>query len=146
MNQLYFGAGAFRGNSDGRPALPDATAMARFLADYSNILALLADSRQPATLHHLIELYGFLIPGDPVRVFEAVSAILLGRAEEEGYHFERLGQDAVVQIVQRYIAEYREIFDNAGRRARLVAILQLFSDVGWPDALKLLYALPDLLR
>ena len=32
------------------------------------------------------------------------------------------------------------------RRAALVEILRLFSDVGWSDALKLLYDLPDLLR
>lgn len=142
MNQLYFGSGAHGGG----PGLPDAAAMARFLIDYADVLALLASTREPATLYHLIELYEFLIPGDPVMVFEAIHAILLGRGNEEGYHYESLGNTAVVGIVQRYIADYRSIFDDEGRRARLVAILQLFSEVGWTDALKLLYDLPDLLR
>lgn len=146
MNQLYFGSGSCAGNREREPGLPDAAAMARFLTDYANILALLASSREPATLHHLIELYEFLIPGDPVSVFDAVYAILLGRGEEEGYHYESLGNTAVVRIVQRYIADYRGIFEDEVRRARLVAILQLFSEVGWTDALKLLYDLPDLLR
>ena len=79
-------------------------------------------------------------------MFEAIHDILLGRGEEEGYHHESLGNTAVVGIVQGYIADYRSIFDDEGRRARLVAILQLFSEVGWTDALKLLYDLPDLLR
>jgi len=81
-----------------------------------------------------------------VTVFEAIYAILLGRGEEEGYHYESLGNTAVVRIVQRYIADYRAIFEDDGRRSRLVEILQLFSEVGWTDALKLLYELPDLLR
>ena len=146
MNQLYFGSGAHAGDRHDGPGLPDAAAMARFLTDYAEILVLLASSREPATLHRLIELYGFLVPGDPVAVFEAIHAILLGRGEEEGYHYESLGNTAVVHIVQRYIADYRAIFEDEGRRARLVAILQIFSEVGWSDALKLLYDLPDLLR
>lgn len=140
--QLYFGSGA---HQSGR-GLPDATAMARFLTDYAEILELAACSHEPRTLHYLIELYELLMPGDPVRVFESIHAILLGRGEEEGYHYESLGNTAVVRVVQRYIADYRAIFEEEGRRSRLVAILQLFSDVGWTDALKLLYDLPDLLR
>ena len=35
---------------------------------------------------------------------------------------------------------------NPARRARLVAVLESFSSVGWPDALSLLYELPELLR
>jgi hypothetical protein len=107
---------------------------------------LFAKSREPATLHHLVELYEFLIPGDPVKVFEAIHSILIGRGVEEGYHYESLGNTAVVGIVQRYIADYRTIFDDDGRRTRLVAILRLFSEAGWPEALTLLHDLPDLLR
>jgi hypothetical protein len=146
MNQLYFGSGAYEGSRRNGPGLPDAAAMARFLTDYAEILALLASTHEPATLHHLIELYEFLVPSDPVTVFEAIHAILLGRGEEEGYHFESLGNAAVVRIVRCYIADYRAIFEDEGRRARLVATLQLFSKAGWPDALRLLYDLPDLLR
>jgi hypothetical protein len=146
MNQLYFGAGANGQNHDASVGLPDASAMARFLTDYAEILALLATAREPATLHHLIELYGFLIPGDPIAVFEAIHAILLGRGEEEGYHHESLANTAVVKIIKRYIADHRAIFEDEGRRSQLVAILQLFSDVGWTEALRLLYDLPDLLR
>lgn len=146
MNQLYFGSGAFSNNRKGKPGLIDASAMARFLTDYADILALLASTREPSTLHHLLELYEYLMAGDPEKVFETIHFILLGRGQEEGYHHESLGNTAVVRIVQRYIADYRAIFEDEGRRARLVEILQLFSEVGWTDALKLLYELPDLLR
>lgn len=146
MNQLYFGSGAHVSNDESTPGLPDTAAKTRFLTDYADELAHLASSREPATLHHLIELYEFLIPGDPVRVFEAIHAILLGRGEEEGYQHESLAISVVVRIVQLYIADHRGIFEDEGRRAKLVSILQLFSEAGWTKALTLLYDLPDLLR
>lgn len=146
MNQLFFGSRAHAESRNRVVGLPDSAAMKRFLTDYAEILEVLAGSREPGTLHNLIKLYEFLIPGDPIAVFEAIYAILRGRGEAEGYHYESLGSASVVQIVRRYIADHRSIFEEDGRRAKLVAILQLFSEVGWSEAIKLLYDLPDLLR
>lgn len=146
MNQLYFGAGARAEVKEDGPGLNNASTKARFLADYADILALLRRSREPATQHHLIELYEHLITGDPVAVFTAIHAILTGPGAEEGYQFESLGSAAVVKVVKRYIADHRGIFEDPERRAKLVQILQLFSEVGWTDAIRLLYELPDLLR
>lgn len=153
MNQLYFGSGAYAAqmtiqNTEdaNRPGLQNPETMARFLEDYAEILACLGSSREPSTLHHLIELYEFLIPGNPIAVFEAIHAILLGPGREEGYQFESLGNSVVVRVVQRYIADHRDIFEDEGRRVRLLAILRLFSEVGWLDSLRLLYDLPELLR
>jgi hypothetical protein len=146
MNQLYFGSGAHADDRDGGLSLADDDAKGRFLTDYAEILALLRQSHEPATLHHLIELYEFLIPGDPVAVFIAIHSVLLGRGAEEGYQFESLGTTAVVKVVKRYIADHRDVFEDPRHREMLVEILQLFAEVGWTDALKLLYDLPDLLR
>lgn len=146
MNQIYFGSGANANELHPALGLPDHQAMARFLKDYADILDLLAFSGNPATIHHLIELYEYLIPGDPPGVFDAIHGLLLGPAAREGYHHESLGNTAVVRTIQRYIADHRVIFDDVARRARLVEILALFSEVGWPEALKLMYDLPELLR
>jgi len=146
MNQLYFGAGARAKDKEDGPGLNNPDTKSHFLADYANILGLLQQSREPGTLHHLIELYEHLIPGDPVTVFAAIHSILTGVGAEEGYHFESLGNSAVVKVVKRYIADHRGIFEDPKRRAMLVEILQLFSEVGWTEALRLLYDLPDLLR
>jgi hypothetical protein len=146
MNQLYFGAGAGAEDEEDGPGLNKAEDKARFLTDYADILGLLQQSREPAALHKLIELYEHLIPGDPVAVFTGIHSILMGRGAEQNYHFEILGSTAVVKVVKRYIADHRGIFEDSARRAMLVEILQLFSEVGWTDSLKLLYDLPDLLR
>ena len=146
MNQLYFGSGAYADNCKAAVGLMSADTMRRFLVDYRPMLALLAASHEPSTHHHLVELYEFLIPGDPAGVFDALHAVLTGPAAREGYHHESLAAPVIVQMITRYIADHRSIFEDDTRRAALVEILRLFSDIGWPDALKLLYELPDLLR
>lgn len=145
MNQLYFGSGAHAANTEAAGALKSAETMRRFLDDYRPMLALLAASHEPST-HPLVESYEFLIPGDPAGVFDALHTLLSGPAAREGYHHESLAAPVIVRVVTRYIAEHRSIFESDTRRAALVEILRLFSDVGWSDALKLLYELPDLLR
>ncbi|MBS0981480.1 hypothetical protein [Acetobacter thailandicus] len=146
MNQLYFGSGAHADNREAAVGLMSAGMMRRFLDDYSPMLTLLAASHEPSTHHHLVKLYEFLIPGDPACVFDALHALLTGPAAREGYHHESLAAPVIVRMVTRYIADHRSIFEDDNRRAALVEILRLFSDVGWSDALKLLYDLPDLLR
>jgi hypothetical protein len=146
MNQLYFGSGAYREGREATIGLMQPEAMHRFLDDYEPVLTLLAESREPATHHHLVELYEHLVPGDPERVFDALHALLTGPGAREGYHFEALAVGVIVRVITRYIADYRSIFEDDTRRARLIEILRLFSDVGWPDALRLLYEIPELLR
>ncbi len=137
MNQLYFGSGANADDLQPALGLPDYAAMKRFLTNYAVILDLLAYSGNPATIRQLIELYEYLTPA---AVFDIVHNVLLGSAAREGYH-ESLANSVVVRAIRRYIVDHRSIFDDSDRRARLVAILALFSDVGWSDALKLIYGL-----
>lgn len=146
MTQLYFGSGAYPDNREAVVGLRSVDAMRRFFADYRPMLLLLAASHEPSTHHHLVELYEFLIPGDPAGVFDALHALLVGPAAREGYHYEGLAAPVIVRMITLYIADHRSLFEDDARRSALVEILRLFSDVGWSDALKLLYELPDLLR
>lgn len=149
-NQLYFGSGAFRrgGNSGEEKVigLKDVVAKKAFLYGYSDMLDVIGQAGSARTLHHLVELYGYLADADPGPVFDRVADLLLGPARTEGYHFESLGLAELVRLIRRYLADHREVFEDASRRTRLVAALELFSSAGWPEALKLLYELPDLLR
>ncbi|MAY61548.1 MAG: hypothetical protein CML29_04995 [Rhizobiales bacterium] len=145
-NQVYFGSGAYANNREAKGGLTSPDTVRQFLVDYRPMLSLLATSHEPSTHHHLVELYEFLIPGDPAGVFDALHALLTGPAAREGYHHEGLAAPVIVRMITRYIADHRSIFEDDTRRAALVEILRLFSDVGWSDALKLLYELPDLLR
>lgn len=146
-NQLYFGSGAFGASGDNTPSgLPTAETKRRFTRDYGEVLDILGTHAQARTVYNLVELYSFLVEGDPEGVFERVARLLLGAGARGGYQQESLGSQGLVKLVRRYLADYRDIFDDSTRRARLIEVLQLFSDAGWPEALKLLFELPDLLR
>jgi hypothetical protein len=145
-NQLYFGSGAFRQSNDGSPGIVEAAGKQRFLEDYRGALDAIGEHGSARTIHHLIDLYVFLVEASPAEVFDHIAAILTGLGVTENYQFESLGADALVALVRVYLADYRSIFEDPDRRARLVTVLETFSSVGWPDALKLLYELPDLLR
>ena len=147
-NQLYFGSGAFRSKGEGesRPGLQTAADKQRFLADYATPLDAIAKHAQARTVHNLFALLSYLVEGDPTGVFERISKILLGPAAADGYQFEALGLDSLVKLVRRYLADHRDIFEDPNRRQTLVKVLEVFSSAGWPEALKLLFELPDLLR
>jgi hypothetical protein len=145
-NQLYFGSGAFRQSGDGSPGIAGAAGKQAFLQDYRGVLDEIGRHGSARTIHHLVDLYVFVVEASPADVFDHIAAILTGPGVTENYQFEALGADALVALVRVYLADYRSIFENSDRRARLVTVLEIFSAVGWPDALKLLYELPDLLR
>jgi hypothetical protein len=147
-NELYFGSGVFESQNGQRKesGLSAPEDMRAFLRDYREILEIIGRSGSARTLHHLIELYEYLSPAAPAEVFDRLSNLLVGPASREGYHFESLGSDALVRVVRRYLADYRFVFDEPVRRAQLVLVLELFSSVGWAEALKLLYDLPEVLR
>ena len=79
-------------------------------------------------------------------VFDRIAALIVGPAAREGYQFESFGSTVLVKLIRRYLADHRAVFEDEHRRASLVKVLELFSSAGWPDALQLLYELPDLLR
>jgi hypothetical protein len=148
VNQLFFGSGAFRSDkaSDESPGLPDASSKKSFLQEYGSTLRRLGQVGSPSALHHLMELLGYVMDAAPAMVFDDIAAIVTGPSAQEGYHHEDLAADELVKLVRRYLADHRVVFEDEGRRSRLVVVLELFSKAGWPDALKLLYDLPDLLR
>jgi hypothetical protein len=147
-NQLFFGAGAFKsGQRDEPPGLPTPAAKARFLTDFASVLDVLASDAQARTVHNLVQLLGFLVEGDPGCVFDRLARLLLNRGAEEAYQFESLAAGELVALVQRYLADHRDVLEaDPARRTELVKVLELFARAGWPDALRLLFDLPDLLR
>jgi hypothetical protein len=147
-SQLYFGSGAYQSaqrEGDG-PGVNTPAEKLAFLRDYDAVLDGIAQAGSPRTLHYLLETLEYLIDGAPDVVFERISRLLLLRGAAEGYHFESLAVDELVKLIERYIADYRQLFSSPEQRKKLIEIIELFAKVGWPKALKLLYDLPELLR
>ena len=145
-NQFYFGSGAFHQSAEEAPGVGANSEKRAFLCDYLEQPDQIGRHGSAQAIHHLIELYVFLAEASPADVCDRVASILTGPAIAENYQFEALGAEVLVSLVRVYLADYREIFEDPARRAQLVAVLETFSSAVWPDALRLLYEPPDLLR
>jgi hypothetical protein len=144
--QLFFGSGASRESRQGHPDEEGTFEKARFFQDYEGTLKRIAIRGTPSTIHRMVDLYAFLAETAPDRVFDSLVTMLMGQAARDGYQYESLAADALVKLIRRYLADHLSAFSDADRRQRLIHVLELFSNAGWPDALQLLYELPDLLR
>ena len=52
-----------------------------------------------------------------------------------------------VRIVRRYLADFRTVIaSNEDLRQRLMSALDIFVEAGWPEARRLVYDLPEMLR
>jgi hypothetical protein len=67
-------------------------------------------------------------------------------ASKFGYAFESMGADVVVRIVEKYLADYRDVFSDEDRLDELMACLNLFVSAGWPAAQSLTFRLAEIWR
>jgi hypothetical protein len=144
---LYFGSGAFRENNidHASPILTDA-GKGKFVQDALQMLKRLGDVAIPHTVYELVQVLDFLLPGDPAVCFDLFAHALTVSGQKHGFQGESLGVDVLVRVVSRSLADYDYIFRDPARRDKLIACLDIFIESGWPNALRLLYRLPDSLR
>lgn len=117
-----------------------------FLGEATPTLECLADTGTPHTIYGLFKVLEYLLPLDPAKVFDIAVRAVLGGGKRGGFQFESMGADELVKMVGRLLADHRQIFDDEGRRQKLVQCLELFASVGWPSAARLLYRLPEAFR
>lgn len=149
LNQIYFSSGAFRngGSTNGEDGgLVALESRREFLKEITPVLERVTDVGGPETIYYLIELLDFMMDAEPEAVFDLVARALLGAGQKQGYQFESLGADQVVKLIGRFLADHRGLFDQSSRRQTLVKCLDVFIEVGWPSARRLLYRLPELLQ
>jgi len=149
--EIYFGSGAYntrRPEKKGdKQVAPTPEIRRRFLVEMRQILEALSDAAYPSITHHLLETLEALVPDDPVGVFRLVVRALTEGGRTGGYQYENLGADLFVQIIRRYLADFRSVlsqYDDC--RQGLMRALDIFVEVGWPKARQLAYELPEMLR
>jgi len=143
-SELYFASGAY--GEQTKAEIDSTIHKQRFYREAAPILEVLAQVGLPGTTHHLLETLQFLIDIDPEGVFLRIEAVVRA-AESWGYQYESLAVSLVVDIVERYLAEHRDIFRGSDdcRRA-LIRILDVFVEAGWPAARQLTYRLDEIFR
>jgi hypothetical protein len=62
------------------------------------------------------------------------------------YEHEWLGVARFVELIGRYLADYRFVFSSAARQKRLVDCIAVFVEAGWSEARRLFHDLPGMLQ
>ncbi len=138
---IYFASGAH----DGSKPL-DEQALRRFYIESGEVIDELADVGLSSLSHYLLKTLKTFVPADPRGVFFRVARVIRG-GRKGGYQYDRMAEEVIVRIIDRYLADYRDIF-RADEEARqhLIGILDTFVDAGSENARRLSYGLDGIFR
>lgn len=141
--EIYHASGAFQNPSD--KAGPDERVVApSFCALSFPVIETLASVRGAAIAHHLVLTLVFLSRREPRRAFLSVAKIA---TPGSGYEYESLGESEVLDLVDEYLAERRDlILNDAECLSGLRRILETFVAVGSDRAIRRVQDLGELFR
>lgn len=125
---------------------PGELVLRRFYAESGEVIDDLADVGLPQLSHNLLHALEVLVPIDPPGVFRRVARVISG-GRKGGYQYDSLADEVIVRIVDRYLADHRELFrrDEEARR-HLVAILDTLVHAGSESARRLSFGLDGIFR
>jgi hypothetical protein len=146
--ELYFATGIFQehdqsGTNEERlsPGQRD-----RLISESWTLIESLAAVGLAPIAHHLLEILEAYIPADPRRAFLMIGKILIAGVRGH-YQYESLAEGLFVRLIERYLAEYRTLFQEDGEcRDTLLKVLDIFVQAGWPTAQRLSYRLDEIFR
>jgi hypothetical protein len=142
--EIYFASGASKGNDD-EPRV-SAEQRERLYREAGVVFDQLATVPLAPVTHHLLETLEACIEFEPRGVFLRIAKAIQG-GSEGGYQLDTMAANLFVSIVERYLAEYRTLFQrHEDMRRRLIEMLDLFVEAGWPKARQLTYGLHELFR
>jgi hypothetical protein len=141
--ELFHASGAYQSQEE--RLLPDDRVVSpSFCALALPMIETLARIRAAAIAHHLVQTLVFLSRLEPRRAFLAIAAIA---SPGSGYEYESLGESEVLDLVDSYLAERREvILGDPECLSALRQILETFVAAGSDRAIRRVQDLGDLFR
>ena len=143
-SQIFFASGAM--NRGEALEQLDEEERRQLYQDSKPIVEQLADVGAASLTHHLLQALETFIPFDPPGVF-LLSHQILKSGQKGSYEYESLAIGTFVKFVERFLAEYRFVFqENPKCRTALIEVLDIFVQAGWPEAQRLTYRLEEIFR
>lgn len=148
--QLFFASGAFAGKQNKKDDHLTEPQMRRFWSESANLFHALSAEIHPHTAHHLVQALHHLLPCSPREVF-LTGARAITSSSTAGYQLESLAVGDVVKLIQRALADHRDIFKTTDGKesdclAALLKVLDLFVEAGWGEARQLTHRLEEIYR
>ncbi|QNJ90051.1 hypothetical protein HZU40_17220 [Mycolicibacterium fluoranthenivorans] len=144
-SDLFIVSGAHEADKGREPEISPAQ-LKRLYEETAPLLDLLSEAPIAGVTHHVIETLSVCIPFNPKDVFQRFAhTVELG--VQGDYQYDPLGAGLVVKVLKQYLSEHRSIFqtDSEAQEA-LIRVLDIFVDVGWPEANRLVFGLDDIFR
>lgn len=145
--QVYFASGTFyegKQRWDGQPL--SFGAKQRFLAESADVVSELAHLGRAPITHNLLETLESFIGIDPSAVLRLIGCVIIAGGRG-GYQYETLAKNIFIQIIDRYLAEFRHILQEDLECQRIVLnMLDMFIEAGWVEAHNLIYRLDEIYR
>ena len=97
-----------------------------------------------SVVHHLVQFLAAVLPEDPPWVLRSTRrAASIGKGG--GYTLDNMAIREVVDLVEHVLADYPKVL-RGDALTDLVGLLDIFAEVGWPDAIKLIWRLDEVYR
>lgn len=98
-----------------------------------------------STAHYFMQLLNEMLQHDPKGVLH-LSYRVADIACREGYHLDSMGVREVVKLVESILANYRDKVRDGESLEDLLRLLDIFVEVGWSEALWLVWRLDEIFR
>jgi AcrR family transcriptional regulator len=148
--QLYFACRASKEGNRQNEAELTQEQLRRYWREAAPLLRRLVDEPHPHTAHQMVQTFQHLLPCSPGEVFLLAAKSIQNSASQARFQYESLAVGEVVQLIQRALADYREIFRDDGAQNEclkaLLDVLDLFVEAGWAEARQLTHRLEEIYR
>ncbi len=144
--QLYFASGAFADRTKKEEKELAPPQLQRFWNEASPLLGALSSEMHPHTAHQIVQTLYHLMPHSPRAVFLLATESMQSSAKA-GFQHESLAVGDVVKLIQRALADHREIFQKDSEcLSALLQVMDLFVEAGWSEARQLTHRLEEIYR
>ena len=148
--QLYFASGTFDEKENKNVKRMSISQRQRFWERTAPLFEMLATEIHTHIVHQTVQTLQYLLPCAPHDIFLLAAKSICSSATV-GFQHESMAVSEVVKLIQRALADHRDIFQSAGGKdseclESLLRVLDLFVDAGWSEARALTHRLEDIYR
>jgi hypothetical protein len=143
-NQLSFASGARPRSADPEDPLP--VTVVRLADEFGDLIVQLGATPAAPVTHTLVEFIAHVFDARPVWALNALREVISSGGRQGGYPSDSLGMTSAVTIITRLLADHRGVLQDTACATALREILDIFVEVGWPEAHQLVFRLDGIFR
>lgn len=130
----------------GQDASPPSAAQLRVADEAADVVGLLQNASVPGVTHHLVTMYAHVLGSRPQQALLGVRDVLTAPGAPAAYSSDTLALGLCVSVVERVLADHRELLRTPECLTAVRQICDVFVDAGWPHAHQLVFGIEQVFR